>query len=159
MSGLTTVWNTRNLKHFLEYDNGYKNKNEDGTEDGTDGRVDVPLDVTTITLRRPKGAIFGHVVLHEQTHQVGSGFLGFVDVLAIIDILEKFTQFLVGFSLGTFNRSADPLAVPALVGDVPPKFPIARRESVDTARVGVPLGFRRLVDLFYTVHEMFSFFD
>jgi len=39
MSGLTTVWNTRNLKHFLEYDNGYKNKNEDGTEDGTVGRV------------------------------------------------------------------------------------------------------------------------
>jgi hypothetical protein len=39
MSGLTTVWNTRNLKHFLEYDNGYKNKNEDGTEDGTIGRV------------------------------------------------------------------------------------------------------------------------
>ncbi|SVC66615.1 uncharacterized protein METZ01_LOCUS319469, partial [marine metagenome] len=25
--------------HFLEYDNGYKNKNEDGTEDGTVGRV------------------------------------------------------------------------------------------------------------------------
>ena len=39
MKGLTTVWNTRNLKHFLEYDNGHKNKNEDGTEDGTVGRV------------------------------------------------------------------------------------------------------------------------
>ena len=33
MSGLTTVWNTRNLKHFLEYDNSYPNENE------TKGRV------------------------------------------------------------------------------------------------------------------------
>jgi hypothetical protein len=33
MKGLTTVWNTRNLKHFLEYDNNYLN------EDGTKGRV------------------------------------------------------------------------------------------------------------------------
>jgi hypothetical protein len=33
MSGLTTVWNTRNLKHFLEYDNNYLN------EDDTKGRV------------------------------------------------------------------------------------------------------------------------
>ena len=33
MSGLTTVWNTRNLKHFLEYDNSYSN------EDETKGRV------------------------------------------------------------------------------------------------------------------------
>jgi len=33
MTGLTTVWNKRNLKHFLEYDNNYLN------EDGTKGRV------------------------------------------------------------------------------------------------------------------------
>jgi hypothetical protein len=33
MKGLTTVWNTRNLKHFLEYDNNYLN------EDDTKGRV------------------------------------------------------------------------------------------------------------------------
>ena len=33
MTGLTTVWNKRNLKHFLEYDNNYMN------EDGTKGRV------------------------------------------------------------------------------------------------------------------------
>jgi len=33
MKGLTTVWNKRNLKHFLEYDNNYLN------EDGTKGRV------------------------------------------------------------------------------------------------------------------------
>jgi len=33
MSGLTTVWNKRNLKHFLEYDNSYPN------EDETKGRV------------------------------------------------------------------------------------------------------------------------
>jgi hypothetical protein len=33
MKGLTTVWNKRNLKHFLEYNNNYLN------EDGTKGRV------------------------------------------------------------------------------------------------------------------------
>ena len=33
MKGLTTVWNKRNLKHFLEYNNNFLN------EDGTKGRV------------------------------------------------------------------------------------------------------------------------